>query len=156
MISAQHMSDQVSKAYGFKLEIKGLSDPGSTEGGWRSIQGGGLRIHEGRGCTFGPDKFSNTTRGIAEWEPLTLVGAVTGKRKDCITWFKEMVNGDDPFKDISITLLGTDGGDLYTINYLECFMMSYTLGALNADEENEELRETVEISVGYSDNLLNA
>lgn len=67
-----------------------------------------------------------------------------------------MVNGDDPFKDISITLLGTDGGDLYTINYLECFMMSYTLGALNADEENEELRETVEISVGYSDNLLNA
>ena len=67
-----------------------------------------------------------------------------------------LIEWDDPFKDISITLFGSDGTDLYTLNYLECFLMSYTLGALNADEENEELRETVEISVGYSDNLLNA
>lgn len=158
MIGHKVLADQVSRAYGFKVEISGMASMDSNEGGWRSVSGGGLRIHEDNGsATFGQDQYKSTTRGMCEWEPITLVGAVTKDRKDCITWFKDMVQtGDEAacYKDLSITLVGPDGQDLYTINYLECFLMSYTLGELNSTGDGEPLYETIEVCVGHSDNLL--
>ena len=158
MLSGKHRADQFTKAYGFKVEFSGCAAPDSTEGGWRSVQGGGLRIHEDDGVTRGVDQFSSQTRGICEWEPLTFVGALTKDRKDMLTWYKNMQQKGkeaDCYKDVSITLLGPDGADVYTINYLECFLSAYSLCPLNSLESDVEAQETIEICVGYSDNLLN-
>ncbi len=158
MIGHQHISDQVSKANGFRVEISGVTTPGSNEGEWRSIQGGGIRFEETEeGATFGPDKFKNHTKASSVWEPITLVGRVTSKRKECLSWYQDMVDTGDEnacFKDVSVTVIGPDGGDLYTVNYLECFLQSYTLGELCSIGDAQPLYETIEICVGYSDNLL--
>jgi hypothetical protein len=36
----KHLADQVSRSHGFKIEIKGLASPDSTEGGWMTSDGG--------------------------------------------------------------------------------------------------------------------
>lgn len=153
----KHLADQYTKAYGFKVEFSGCASPDSTEGGWRSVSGGGLRVHEDDGCTVGEDQFSNRTRGICEWQNLTFRGAVTKDRKDMLSWYKAMQEKGkeaDCYKDVTITLVGPDGSDVYSINYLECFLTSYSLCPLNANESDVEAHETIEICPGYSDNFL--
>ena len=159
MLSGKHRADQYTKAYGFKIEITGGAGVDSNEGAWRSIRGGGLRIHESGGCTTGPDQFKNHTRAICEWENLTLSGAVTKDRKQMLEWYKAMQEKGkeaDCYKDVSVTLIDREGNDVYTLNWLECYLMSYSLCPLNGEEDDVEAQETVEIQVGYSDNLLNA
>ena len=158
MLAGKHEADQYTKSYGFKVDVDGLS-PDSHEGAWRSIRGGGVRIDEVGGCTTGLHQFKNHTAGIASWEPLTLVGAVTKDRKQMLEWYKAMQQKGkeaDCYKDVSVTLIDREGNDVYTLNWLECYLMSYSLCPLNGEEDDVEAQETVEIQVGYSDNLLNA
>lgn len=158
MLAGQHLSDQYTKSYGFKIDIDGLS-PDSNEGAWRSVNHDGIRFEEVGGVTVGPDQFKNTTAGIADWGNLTLVGAVTKERKQMLEWYKAMQEKGkdaDCYKDVSVTLLDRSGGDAYTLNFLECFLTSYSLCPLNGEEDDVEAQETVTIKVGYSDNLLNA
>jgi hypothetical protein len=158
MLDGKHLADQYTKSYGFKVEITGGAAPDSNEGGWRSIEGGGIMIHETGGCTVGTDQFKNHTRGICEWQPLRLVGSVTKDRKQMLDWYKNMQQKGkeaDCYRDVSVTLIGPDGGDIYTLNYLECWLTSYSLCPLDAEADDQEAYETVEIVVGYSDNYLN-
>ena len=157
MLSHADLADQYTKAYAFKVEITGGASPDSNEGAWRTIRGGGLRIHEATGVTVGPDQFKHHPRGICEWEPLTLTGAVTKDRKQMLDWYKAMQEKGkeaDVYRDVTVTLVGPDGADVYALNYLECWLTSYSLCPLDGDQDDVEAQETVEIVVGYSDNLL--
>jgi phage tail-like protein len=155
-LDGKHLADQYSKSYGFKVEITGGAGVDSNEGAWRSCRGGGIRIHESGGCTVGPDQFKNHTRGICEWDDLVLAGAVTKDRKQMLEWYKAMQEKGkeaDCYRDVTITLLRPDGTDYRNYNYLECWLTSYSLCPLNAEEDDVEAHETIEIVVGYSDNF---
>jgi hypothetical protein len=156
MLSGKFEADQYTKSYGFKIDIDGLS-PDSHEGAWRSIRHSGLRIEEAGGVTPGVAQFKNMTAGICDWGSLTLVGAMTKDRKQMLEWYKAMQEkgkDSDCYKDVSVTLISREGSDVYTINFLECFLTSYSLCPLNGEEDDVEAQETVEIQVGYSDNFL--
>lgn len=156
MLSGKFESDQYVKSYGFKVDVDGLS-PDSHEGAWRSISHSGISFEEAGGVTTGVHQFKNTTAGIANWGELTLVGAMTKDRKQMLEWYKAMQQSgkdSDCYKDVSVTILDREGGDVYTINFLECFLTSYSLCPLNGEEDDVEAQETVTIQVGYSDNLL--
>jgi phage tail-like protein len=156
-LDGKHLADQYSKSYGFKVDITGGGGADTNEGAWRSVRGGGIRVHEAGGCTTGQDQFKNHTRGICEWDDLVLAGAVTKDRKQMLEWYKAMQEKGkdaDCYKDVSVTLINREGGDVYTINFLECFLTSYSLCPLNGEEDDVEAQETVEIQVGYSDNFL--
>jgi hypothetical protein len=155
--SNKHLADQYNRNYAFRVEISGCGAPDSNEGSWNSLRGGGVRIHETQGVTCGEDQFKNHSPGIAEWQDIVLVGCVTDKRKDMLTWYTDMQKtggAAEVYKDITITILNRDGGDLWAVNYLHCFLTAYSLCPLNGDEENNEATETVELCVGYSDNFL--
>jgi len=155
---AEILADQYVKSYGFKVDISGTAAADSTEGAWRSVRHSGLRIEE-VAVTTGPDQNQQMTRGICDWGELTLVGAVTAGRKDMLSWYKAMQEkgkDSDCYKDVTVTLLKTDGGDMRTYNFLECFLTSYQLCPLNSDEQDVEAQETVTIQVGHSDNFLTA
>jgi hypothetical protein len=153
----KHLADQYNRNYAFTVAIGGLSAPDSNEGSWNTLRGGGVRIHETTGVTAGEDQFKNHSPGIAEWQDLTLVGAVTDKRKDMLTWYKDMQEkggAAEVYKDVTVTIKKRDGSDSWSVNYLHCFLTAYSLCPLNGDEENNEACETVELCVGYSDNYL--
>lgn len=153
----KHLADQYNRNYAFRVEITGGASADSNEGSWNTVRGGGVRITETAGVTRGQDQFKNHSPGIAEWQDLVLVGAVTDKRKSMLEWFKDMQKKGgvgECYKDISITILNRDGGDLWSVNYLHCFLTAYSLCPLNGDEEDNEACETVELCVGYSDNFL--
>jgi len=155
--SNKHLADQYNRNYAFRVEINGGAAPDSSEGSWNSLRGGGVRIHETNGVTTGVDKYKNHSPGIAEWQDLVLVGTVTDKRKDMLDWYMEMVNKggpDEVYKDVTVTILNRDGGDLWSVNYLHCFLTGYSLCALNGDDDDTEATETIELCVGYSDNFL--
>ena len=157
MISSQDRQDQYNKNYGFKVEFSPGPPADATHGGWKTIRGGGIRIHEGQGVTRGTDKHKNMTRGICEWEDLVLTGAITADRKDMLQWYMDMVDTGDEgacYRDVTLTYLLPDGTDGRAINYLECFLTAYSLTPLDGDEEDAECIETVEVCVGYSDNFL--
>jgi hypothetical protein len=156
MADPKLLPDQYVKTYGFKVDIEGAS-PDSTEGGWRSVEGGGIMFEECAGVTVGTDQFKNHSQGIAQWQPLRLVGTVTKDRKQMLEWYKKMQQSGkqaDCYKSVSITLLARDGTDAYSLNFLQCFLTSYSLCPLDGDAEDQEAYETVEIHVGYSDNFL--
>ena len=81
---------------------------------------------------------------------MAIIGPLTYKA------MQEKGKDSDCYKDVSVTLLDREGNDVYTINFLECFLTSYSLCPLNGEEDDVEAQETVTIKVGYSDNLLNA
>lgn len=156
-MSNKHTADQYNRNYAFRVEISGGASPDSSEGAWNTVRGGGLRIHETTGVTTGTDQFKNHSPGISEWQDLVLVGPVTDKRKDMLEWYKkcqEKGGPDEAYRDVTITIVNRDGGDLWSVNYLHCFMTAYSLCPLNGDEEDNEACETVELCVGYSDNYL--
>jgi hypothetical protein len=157
MIGHRELQDQYAKNYGFRIEIKPGPPVDATHGGWKSVRGGGVRIHEATGCTTGKDKFKNHTRGIAEWDDLVLRGAVTADRTDMQQWFQDMVDTGDEgacYRDVTVTFLGPNGEDTHSIDYLECFLCGYSMSSLDGDADAEEAEETIEICVGYSSNFL--
>jgi hypothetical protein len=83
---------------------------------------------------------------------------ISSARTDIDDWLNTMINQSDPaasYREVALSLLDRDGTILNTIDYQECFLTSYSVTPLNAGQQNEPVRETITINVGYSDNFLN-
>lgn len=148
-------ADEYVKNYGFSVEFKPGPAVDATHGKWKTIRGGGLRLHSAPAST-GTDKIKQYTLGTTEWENLVLTGQVTAERKDMLQWFTDMVEkgGEaDCFRSVTLTWKKRDGADDRTITWNECFLCGYSLSALDGDADEEECIETIEICVGYSENF---
>jgi hypothetical protein len=130
----------------FEVQIVDPTGTAQTGGGWRSIRGGGLRIHESASAPPGAPQEH-------DWENLTLTGAMTADRKDMLQWYTDMVEtGQDARRMVTFRTIER-GGTGRTIDYLDCFLTGYTLGSLDPDTRDEPT-ETIEICVGHSDSFL--
>jgi|SRR5579871_2378883 len=147
--------DEFSSAHGFQVEISGGADAKGTDGSWKMVRGGGLRIEEASGVTRGDDKHRHFSPGKKVWEDIHLVGPVTKTRKDMLKWFNDTVSGDEDKKrrNISIIILGKNGKETHRYDYNDCFMTSYRMTELDA-EGQVECEEEIGICVGYSPNYL--
>ena len=149
-------ADKFDRNYGFRVEISPGPPADAVHGQWKTIRGGGLRLHESV-CSTGQDSITQHTLGICEWEDLVLTGAINSDRKDMLQWYDDMVNKGDAgsvYRSVTVTRLNRDGSDMNATTWNECFLTAYSLTPLDSEEEDVECIETVEICTGYSDDYL--
>jgi hypothetical protein len=143
--------DQYREGIAFDIEWTGGHDITDNKGAWRSIEGGGLLVHQAFQNTTGGDQYRHSTAGICEWQDLTLVGALHEGRTFVQKWYMEMLKEGTPdkvFKNATLSIKDRKGTVVQTINFTECFITAYSLCALNGDDENVMAHETVVICVG--------
>jgi hypothetical protein len=145
--------DQYTVAFGFQVEISGGDAVTSREGSWKRVDWNGCRLLEVSDATVGTEQFHQHTHGQREWTDLTLVGALTGKRKAMLQWYKDTVAGKDHRRNISLILLARDGTELKRYDLQDTFIIGYQLTQLEGGGQ-QECEETVTICVGSSNNYL--
>lgn len=151
MREARERFDQYREGIAFDFELTGGHDIAGNEGSWRSIEGGGLVVHEATQCTTGLDQYRHHTAGICEWEDLTLVGSIHAGRTAVQKWYMEMLKEGDAaqvFKNATLTIKDRKGSVVQSIDYTEMFLTAYSLCALNGDDQNVMAEETVVLCVG--------
>lgn len=146
-------TDQYVTASGFRVDITGGDAADGTDGSWKAVRGGALKFEEGNGVTTGGAKFMSHSHAQREWEDITLIGPCTKTRKAMLKWYLDTVDGKDHRRNLSIILIGRDKQETHRYNYLDCFLISYSLTPLDT-ESDAECEETVEICVHRSDNYL--
>jgi phage tail-like protein len=142
MIGGQkHASDQVSKAYGFRVEISGLA-PMPV----RVVEGIALNVAVVEVEAPG-EAIVRKIPGRLKWENITLKRGVVAD-SPFFRWLQSAAQGDDSelFKDVSITLLDRAGNDLHTVEYVECFLSGYELVPFSTPGAGEGLEEAVTFS----------
>jgi phage tail-like protein len=141
MIGGSNRADEVSKAYGFRVEISGL-EPMAV----RAVDGIALNLKveelEVPGETIvrklpGRLKYDNITlkRGLVSESPF-------------FEWLDDvrLGRGAPARRDISITILDRQGSDVRTLDYQQCFLSGYELAPLDTPGAGEGLEERVTFS----------
>jgi len=65
-----------------------------------------------------------------------------------VQWILDTVRGTAPLRNIVVNIMGRDGRVASTRTYFDCVITSHSLGALSADNQDEELIEKITIKPG--------
>lgn len=152
------LPDQYNRIHGFAIEISGGDPLEGNEGSWLSVSHSGIQFEVETGSTtIGTDQFQNSALGRTNWGEITLSGNLTNARnavKDIYMKMLQTGDADSVYRTITITLKGPNGEDTHAVNFNECFLTSFTMSALNSQEENVPCLEYSTWQVGYSEDYL--
>lgn len=125
----------------FRVEIDGIS-----QAAFREVEGIGVNIEvqEFREGTDIPSLF-RTVPGLIRYGPLVLRNAVTGNtnNKDLWNWIKQVIDGENAKKNISIVVMDKKGNDRLRVNLSGAWPSSWRLGKLDSHLGSPLLEELV-------------
>ena len=114
----------------FRVEIDGI---GQT--GFREVEGVcvNIEVQDFREGTDNPS-VSKTIPGLIHYGPLVLRNAVTGnaENKDLWNWIKQVIDGDEAKKNVSIVVMDRKGNDKLRFNLTAAWPCSWRLAKLDS------------------------
>jgi phage tail-like protein len=112
----------------FRVEIDGIG-----QAAFREVEGVcvNIEVQEFREGTDNPS-VSRTVPGLIHYGPLVLRNIVTGNagNKDLWNWIKQVIDGDEAKKDMSIVIMDRKGNDKLRFNLTQAWPCSWRLGKL--------------------------
>ena len=131
----------VCSRHRFRVEIDGI---GQT--GFKEVEGVCVHI-EVEDIREGTDisSVSRTSPGLIRYGPLVLRNVVTGNagNKDLWTWIKQIIDGDDAKKNVSVVVMDRKGNDKMRFNLTEAWPSSWHLGKLESHSGAPLIEELV-------------
>ncbi len=125
----------------FRIEIDGIG-----QAGFREVEGVGvsIEVQDAReGTDIGP--AAKTTAGLIHYGPLVLRNHVTGNadNKDLWNWIKQVIDGDEAKKNVSIVVMNRKGNDKLRFNLTQAWPSSWRLGKLDSHSGAPLIEEMV-------------
>lgn len=125
----------------FQVEIDGIDQTG-----FREVDGVSVNI-EVQDFREGTDNsaVSKTTPGLIHYGPLVLRNAVTGNagNKDLWNWIKQVIDGDEAKKNVSMVVMDRKGDDKLRFNLTAAWPSSWRLGKLDSHSRAPLIEEMV-------------
>jgi phage tail-like protein len=125
----------------FRVEIDGINQTGFKE-----VEGVAVHI-EVEDIREGTDisSVSRTSPGLIRYGPLVLKNAITGSagNKDLWTWIKQIIDGDEPKKNVSVVIMDRKGNDKMRFNLTGAWPSSWRLGKLESNSGAPLIEELV-------------
>lgn len=138
MVAGQQHADELSRVYGFRVEIEGLEPMP-------------VRVVEGLKIEVVVEEVETPGDPVLRKMPTRFrTGEITLKRGVVDDWsFFDWINlvrvsdTSEIHRDVSVTVLDRQGSDVQTFEYHECFLSSYELVPLDSKSAGEGLEEAV-------------
>ena len=121
---------KICSRHRFRVEIDGIGQAGFREVDGVSVN---IEVQEFREGTDNPS-VSKTVPGLIHYGPLVLRNAVTGNadNKDLWNWIKQVIDGDEAKKNVSIVVMDRKGNDKLRFNLTAAWPCSWRLGKLDS------------------------
>jgi phage tail-like protein len=125
----------------FRVEIDGINQTRFKEIDGISVNIDAQEFREGTDLTG----VSRTVSGLIHYGPLVLRNAVTGNtgNKDLWTWIKQVIDGEEAKKNVSIVVMDRKGNDKLRLNLTKAWPSSWRLGRLNSHSDAPLIEEMV-------------
>lgn len=114
----------------FRVEIEGIGQAAFKEVDGVCVN---IEVQEFREGTDNPSVF-NTVPGLIRYGPLVLRNVVTGNasNKDLWNWIKQVIDGEEAKKNLSIVVMDRKGNDKLRFNLAGAWPSSWRLGKLDS------------------------
>ena len=125
----------------FRVEIDGI-----TQISFKEVEGicANIEVNDFREGSDIPS-ISKTVPGLIHYGPLTLKNAVTGNagNKDLWNWIKQIINGEDDKRKVSIIVMDRKGNDILRFDLTAAWPSSWHLGRLDSHQSSPLVEEVV-------------
>lgn len=133
-------SNQFMKSRGFKVEVDGVLLANVL-----SVEQVGLSV-DSIEYQSGDDNIVRALPGVGRPNNVIITGFLT-RDTSMENWIREVYNGKDIRKDITVTILNPKGEGLRTFDLIDCFPTRYEILDMDSGPSGEVMKWTLEVRV---------